>query len=106
MEQYEVGEKRGTHGESCGQSLERHVLSLVGTLAESGAGGACPDVYRALIETAEGLRARGSFPVHVPTPAITNDFVTGTFKYLVSAVQVEEALDQIMASGGNKGFAH
>lgn len=52
--------------QSCGASIEEHIVDVWGGMAVAGVGGGCREVYKALVEIAEELRVRNNFAVHIP----------------------------------------
>jgi len=71
--------------ESCGASLETHIVDVWVGLAAVGLGN-CREVYRALLEMAEAIKTQGKFQTYVPQGG---DFVPNTVKAAMVKAQAE-----------------
>jgi hypothetical protein len=58
-------------GQTCGASLESHIMAVQVGLVMAGAGGGCEDVYRALLEVAEGLKRYFGYSDYTPSGDVT-----------------------------------
>jgi hypothetical protein len=72
-------------GESCGASIEQHIVDVWVGLTTVGLGN-CREVYRALLEVAEAVRQQGKFQTYVPQGG---DFVPTIVKAAVQKAQAE-----------------
>lgn len=52
--------------QSCGASIEQHIIDIFGGMAVVGLGMGCREVYRALLEMGEEIRSQNNFDVYIP----------------------------------------
>lgn len=93
--------------QSCGATIEQHIVDVYVGLQAVGAGLGCREVYRALVELAEAARAENNFDTYLPQG---NGIVLRTIKAAVMRAKEKVAKAEAVAvtksvEGGGADFA-